>query len=332
MVQSHNATLLDPAEFKHINNNAYSIVFAYDGRDHFCPTKFCTTAQYNHWKTQKELGSLLGASMHVCAEIDVAELPPDVCQAIAEVKACIAKNHPVLSKHEVGYYQQRRKKNISTHWGPAVDPTGVEVPLPPGPEDPPPSSSSTPSAPAGRGKKKGRQGFTCTECGVTKYRKPDFEGHLWSKHGLGKPIVCNLGECDNASYSSQSSLKQHIKTMHNKKFKFNCQKCKYGTDNQDCLTSHRINKHKEKFVTQYGKKVEFKCKLCYKVFSVPHLLRKHQRTVECTAEKHYHALTVAKCSKLRKACSTTSSSSPKARNHPAPPVGKWWQRSQWQTT
>ena len=156
MVQSHNATLLDPADFKHINNNAYPIVFAYNGRDHFCPTKFCTAGQYNHWKTQKELGSLLGASMHVCAEIDVAELPPDVCQAIAEVKACIAKNLPVLSKHGVGYYQQRKKKNISTHHGPAVDPTGVEVPLPPGPEDPPPSLSSTPAAPAGKGKKRGR--------------------------------------------------------------------------------------------------------------------------------------------------------------------------------
>ena len=105
MVQSHNATLLDPVEFKHINNNAYPIVFAYNRRDHFCPTKFCTTAQYNHYKTEKELGSLLGASMHVCAEIDVAELPPDVCQAITEVKAYIAKNLLVLSKHRVGYYQ-----------------------------------------------------------------------------------------------------------------------------------------------------------------------------------------------------------------------------------
>ena len=218
MVQSHNATLLDPSDFKHINNNAYPIVFAYNGRDHFCPTKFCTAGQYNHWKTQKELGSLLGASMHVCAEIDVAELPPDVCQAIAEVKACIAKNLPVISKHGVGYYEQRRKKKISTYRGPAVDPTGVEVPLPPGPEDPPPSSSSTRAAPAGKGKKRGRQGFTCAECGVTKYRKPDFEGHLWSKHGLGTPIVCNLGECENALYSSQSSLKQHIRTMHENKF------------------------------------------------------------------------------------------------------------------
>ena len=135
----------------------------------------------------------------------------------AEVKACIAKNLPVISKHGVGYYQQRRKKNISTHCGPAVDPTGVGVPLPPGPEDPPPSSSSTLAAPAGKGKKRGRQGFTCAECGVTKYRKPDFEGHLWSKHGLRTPIVCNLGECENASYSSQSSLKQHIRTMHEKK-------------------------------------------------------------------------------------------------------------------
>ena len=285
MVESHNATLLDPAEFKHINSNAYPVVFAYNGRDHFSPTKFCTSAQYNHWKTDKELGSLLSATMHVCAEIDVAQLPPDVYQAITEVRACIARNLPVLSKHGVGYYQQRRKKNISTHHGPAVDPTGVEVPLPPGPEDPPPSSSFTPAAPAGKGKKKGRQGFTCAECGITKYRKPDFEGHLWSKHGLGKPIVCNLSECDNASYSSQSSLKQHIRTMHEKKFKFNCKKCSYGTHNQDCLTSHRINKHKEKFVTQSGKKVKFKCKLCYKVFGAPHLLRKHKRTVECTAEK-----------------------------------------------
>ena len=33
------------------------------------------------------------------------------------------------------------------------------------------------------------------------------------------------------------------------------------------------------------KKVEFKCKLCYKIFSAPHLLRKHERTVEYMAEK-----------------------------------------------
>ena len=155
MVQSHNATLLDSAEFKHINNNAFPIVFSYNGRDHFSSTKFCTSAQYNHWKTEKELGSLLGGSMHVCAEIDVSELPPDVAQAVTEVQACIAKNLPVLSKHRVGYYQQRRKKNISTHHGLAiVDPTGVEIPLPPGSEHPPPSSSSTPAAPAGKGKKK----------------------------------------------------------------------------------------------------------------------------------------------------------------------------------
>ena len=322
MVQSHNATLLDLSEFKHINNNAYPIVFAYNGRDHFCPTKFCTAGQYNHWKTQKELGSLLGASMHFCAEIDVAELQPDVCQAIAEVKACIAKNLPVISKHGVGYYEQRRKKKISTYRGPAVDPSGVEVPLPPGPEDPPPSSSSTPAAPAGKGKKRGRQGFTCAECGVTKYRKPDFEGHLWSKHGLGTPIVCNLGECENASYSSQSSLKQHIRTMHENKFKFNCKKCKYGTDNQDCLTSHRINKHKEKFITKSGKKVEFKCKLCYKIFSAPHLLRKHERTVECTTEKTLPCPDCAKMFKTQEGLEYHKQQQHQGQKSPCPTCGK----------
>ena len=111
---------------------------------------------------QRELGSLFGASMHVCAEIDVSELPPDVAQAVTDVKACIAKNLPVLSKHGVGYYEGMRKKKVSTHHGPViVDPSGVEVPLSPASEHPPPSSSSTPAAPADKGKKKGRQGFTC---------------------------------------------------------------------------------------------------------------------------------------------------------------------------
>ena len=127
--------------------------------------------------------------MHVCAEIDVSELPPDVAQAVTDVKACIAKNLPMLSKHGVDYFEGMRKKQISTHRGPAiVDPSGVEVPLPPGSEDPPPSSSSTPAAPAGQGKKKGRKGFTCAECGITKYRKPDFEGHFDPSMGWASPL------------------------------------------------------------------------------------------------------------------------------------------------
>ena len=323
MVQSHNATLLDPAEFKHINNNAFPIVFAYNGRDHFAPTKCCTSAQYTHWKTEKELGSLLGASMHVCAEIDVSELPPDVAKAVTDVQACIAKNLPVLSKHGVEHFEGIRRKRYSTHRGPAiVDPSGVDVPLPPGSEDPPPSSSSTPAAPAVQGKKKGRKGFTCAECGITKYRKLDFEGHLWSKHGLGKPIVCNLGDCDNASYSSQSSLKQHIRTVHDKKYNFNCKKCSYGTDNQDCLTSHRIRKHKEKFVTKSGKKVQFKCTLCYKVFDAPHLLRKHQRTVECTAEKTIPCPDCKKLFKTQQGMNYHKEQQHQGKKSPCPTCGK----------
>ena len=110
--------------------------------------------------------------------------------------------------------------------------------------------------------------------------------------------------------------------MHEKKFKFNCKKCKYGTDNQDCLTSHRINKHKEKFITKSGKKVEFKCKLCYKIFSAPHLLRKHERTVECIAEKTLPCPDCGKMFKTQEGLEYHKQQQHQGQKSPCPTCGK----------
>ena len=168
-----------------------------------------------------------------------------------------------------------------------VLPSASGIPEASGQQDPSSAQSvpSTSEAGSTTEKERGRAGFKCAECGVVKYRKPDFEGHLWSKHGLGDPIVCNRGTCGGKSYSSASSLRQHIRTIHQGQYKFNCDRCDYGTDNYDCLTSHKARKHRVRQKTPKGKVIVYACKKCKKEFDAPHLLRKHETNETCTRKK-----------------------------------------------
>ena len=195
------------------------MVFAYNGRDHFAPTVPYTTAQFLEWKTKKELGCLHGASLHVCGELDQHTLPTPLLAAYKEVQTYIARNLPVISKAGLQHFKQLNVQNVGTHCGPAIQPAAPGISLSSGHQDPSSAEPVPPTPGTSEGdttteKQKGRQGFKCAECGVVKYRKPDFEGHMWSKHRLGDSIVCNRGNCGGKSYSSASSLRQHIRTIH----------------------------------------------------------------------------------------------------------------------
>ena len=202
LIESHNITKLNEPDFRHINQNAFPVVFAYNGRDHFTPTIPCTTSQFLEWKTKKELGSLLGASLHVCAQLDQHNLSPELTVAYKEVQTCISRNLPVISKAGLQHFKQLTVKNVSTHHGPAIQPGTSGISQSSGQQDPSSAQSvpSTSEADSTTEKQKGRAGFKCAECGVVKFRKPDFEGHMWSKHRLGDPIVCNRGTCGGKSY------------------------------------------------------------------------------------------------------------------------------------
>ena len=289
LVESHNITKLNVPDFHKISNNAYPIVFAYNGRDHFAPTIPCTAEQFTQWKVQSELGNLLAASLHVCAQLDQQKLPDQLCSAVKEIQTAVARNLPIISKAGQAQFKELQRSQISTHRGPAIQPPTPVVPLPPAQQQPPsgepaPSTSGAPEQPSDE-PTEGRKGFKCHVCGERKFRKPDFEGHMWSKHQLGNPIVCNRGNCGGKSYSSISSLRQHIRTIHKGQYRFNCDQCDYGTDNQDCLTSHRITKHKARYVNAKGKKVIHECQKCKKTFTGPHLLRKHINNESCTKKK-----------------------------------------------
>ena len=213
LIESHNITKLNEQDFRHINQNAFPVVFAYNGRD-----------QFLEWKTKKELGSLLGATLHVCTQLDQHNLSPELTIAYKEVQTCISRNLPIISKAGMQHFKQLTVQNISTHHGPAIQPGASDISQSSGQQDPSSAQSvpSTSEADSTTEKQKGRTGFKCAECGVEKYRKPDFKGHMWSKHRLGDPIVCNKGTFGGKSYSSASSLRQHIRTIHQGQYKFSC--------------------------------------------------------------------------------------------------------------
>ena len=120
LVESHNILKLNERDFHKISNNAYPVVFAYNGRDHFAPTIPCTAEQFTHWKVQSELGNLLAASLHVCAQLDQQTIPEPICSAVKDIQAAIARNLPTISK--AGQAQFKELQKSTTHRGPAIQP------------------------------------------------------------------------------------------------------------------------------------------------------------------------------------------------------------------
>ena len=174
LVESHNIIKLYERDFHKISNNAYPVVFAYNGRDHFAPTIPATAEHFTQWKVQSELGNLLAASLHVWAQLDNQQLPGQICSAVKEVQTAIARNLPVISQAGQAQFKELLKSQISTHRGPAIQPPTPAVPLPSAEGDP----SSAQAVPSTSGASEqatdepevARKGFKCHVCGVRKYK------------------------------------------------------------------------------------------------------------------------------------------------------------------
>ena len=201
MVQSCNFTLLDPPDFpRRMDKNSYPLVVAYNGRDHYSPTKLTTYVQYYKWKLEKELMPILSAGLLVCEEMDRKFLTDPQANAVSEIEAKILGHLPTLSisvnaAHHtmVARVPGRGCRGLVFH-----DPGTLKVPEPPAPPyNPPggqPSTSATgePSSqteqPPPTQQKKGK--YVCDVCGISKTHKPALVGHLRIAYGLGEPIRC----------------------------------------------------------------------------------------------------------------------------------------------
>ena len=273
--------------------NHYPIVIAYNGRDHFVPTIPASESDYLAFKIHKEFGSLAAATLLVSKELDRPTVPAGAARGIKAIEKVLEENLPKISKKAYSYYKQLMR-NTSIYRGPDVKETSA-VPHTSGQSSSvsaDPSSSAT--LPAGAAEEEEEdvseeqgtsKGYKCAECGKVCARKPDLRGHLWSKHGIGEPIVCNLGNCSGKSFAHESSLKQHQRTQHRGKFRFNCDVCQYHTDNNANLTSHMWQKHKVIRKDDRGQPLVHPCELCEKEFPAEHLLKKHQKEQNCIKKK-----------------------------------------------
>ena len=228
MVQSAYDVKMWDRDFKNMQKNHYPILICYNGRDHFVPTIPVAEKDFLAWKIHRELGSLLAATLVVAKECDRPGLGRVTASSLRAITNSIESNLPKISKKANSYYLTLSTKSSKTHRGPGVNPLGPKISGASAPSSLPqqdrpfPSTSAAgavPQEPSGAIEEEEEEeytgkGYKCSNCGVIKARKPDLRGHLWTVHKLGEPIVCNMGNCANKSFSHPSSLKQHIRTMH----------------------------------------------------------------------------------------------------------------------
>ena len=300
MVQFCNQTLLDASDFsRRMEKNAYPMVIVYNGRDHYVPTRPTTYAQYYKWKTEKELAPILSAGLLVIEEMDLEFLSEAERNACNELEACIVKHLPTLSvKVNAAHYvmaarapgpgsrgpvfHQIPRKEVSAALG---QPSSSSETAQPGSTVSTDEPTPQPQVPPPEPRRKQKQKYVCDHCGKDFSRKPALVGHLWTGHQLGDPIVSHI--C-NKSFSQKSALTKHKKTVHDKKYKYKCPDCYWGSDDNADYITHRKRQHgkirRDKDSQQI---IKYICDKCKKRFDGPNLLRIHKGRGTCLTRKKY---------------------------------------------
>ena len=258
-----------------------------------CPPNPQPNRDFYKWKLQKQLGPILSAGLLVICELDRALLDDTLQNSVSEVEACIVKHLPILSSEANDAHHL--DITAAPQRGPCFEhqPSGSLISVPDAPAVPPSSSTAATNVPSGQVPasepgKRGRKPYICEICGKTKQRKPDSDGHKWFYHQVGTPIQCNTPPCKENNFASKGSLKQHMKNVHEKLFRYICRQCPYGYDSRDYYLTHRVTKHNVKIRShKTHKPIVFRCQKCKKVFSGTNLLKNHERRGLCMTRKIY---------------------------------------------
>ena len=233
MVQSCHTTLIEEADFKDIQKNAYPIVVCYNGRDHFTPMRPSSQSKFLKWKLNKELGPIVSAALLVIEELDRPKLSPAVLTAVNQLEETIVQTLPTISPTSLSSHLKAVaawNKAGPLHRGPVLQPGGEHISSSDTQPAPDPASTSTqPSLPDTDQpaeeppvKKRGPKKYVCHHCGVVKPRKPDLTGHLWKVHREGEPIICERPPCTGQSFSTRAALKKHVEGQHKKQWPYKC--------------------------------------------------------------------------------------------------------------
>ena len=120
--ESHHIVLINPKDFKNRPNNSYPVVLAYNGRDHFAPTRVCLTEEFQT-EVRRQLCGLLSSTLICCNELDIETLPPEYVQPIEDIQHILQDNLPKLSQEGPPSAQEIGKAK----WKSLPWPLGTEV-------------------------------------------------------------------------------------------------------------------------------------------------------------------------------------------------------------
>ena len=174
--------ILNEDDLRSFDKQAFPIVVAYNGHNHFLPTVIMSPKQHNEWKCDV-MAKMLHAALQVKREVN-----PDLCSETEKKHLASLDTELNLA---VGVFA---KTPLPTPAAPARRARAGAAPVS-GPIFPlAPGTSFRPDAPSTAPRKKGKD-YVCDKCAKVCKKKQQLTEHLWNIHKEGTGFFCTHKDC-----------------------------------------------------------------------------------------------------------------------------------------
>ena len=293
-IESGTVTYLDARDENVVDEKDFSIVLAWNGSDHYTPTR--SMAKHKHTKAKMRiLSHHLTCSVEIMESFAEGEMSVDqeaFMEILKETTTAITKSFEITEQKLL--FQE----NAASRPGRRKFPSATA----PNPETPKSSSSTTPARKSSSKSSAPENvaALCCEKCGEVFADIKLVRIHKYNVHDMGdlENLVCKVCGKD---FSNKYHLKDHVKSIHEKNFRHSCQmeECNgWGTNSRQQFDSHMCAKHNIGSV-RYCKKTLPDGSQCKKKFFGDNGLVRHQKT--CGVDKTFEC---DSCDKLFKSKGT----------------------------
>ena len=284
-IESAHETVLYESDLDHLDKEAWPIVVAYNGINHFVPSVIMSQQQHDAWKLSL-VTKMSKVTLNLVKRMDPKSMKPRQGQQLSALETCLKKSITVFEPVKPTGPVRSDPVASTSEW--SEGPLYSQAPDAPDPLSGPSLSEDTEVFTEQTAITKVGKKYACAICGVKKSRKPDVVDHISHEHQIGPPIVCDM--C-NRNFAAWKSVKAHKKRDHKGIYRYNCTTtkddgtaCGYKTDSKGDYYIHMSSKHK---LSKRGRRMKKKCPKCGKSYTGAQRLDRHIKRDMCTRKKSF---------------------------------------------